>query len=146
MLKVTDGVHAVTHVDGLVRHHLDLLALKYALGLLGDHIGDACLAGVEVVVKLVHLVSLGAFRHFREALPFTREGVFLAPGIHGVGIHVILYVVCGELHVLVLDRSAAVIVDHASAAGKIRDDGVLGGRECGDFQGALAQEVQGIGA
>ena len=127
VLEVADRVHAVSHVDGLVRHHLYLLALKDAFGLLCYHVGNAGLPGVEVVIELVHLVCLGAFRHFREALPFSGEGVFLAAGEHGVGVHVVLNVVCGEFHVLVLHRGAAVVVYHALAAGEIRDDGILGG-------------------
>ncbi len=56
MFQVAHGVHAVPEVDGLVRHHFNLLALQETFRLLGDHVRDAGLLGVEIIVELLHLV------------------------------------------------------------------------------------------
>ena len=143
-LQVTDRIHAVFHVDGLVRHHLDLLTLQDAFGLFGDHVGDARLPGVEVVIHLVHLVAGTALGHLRKAVPFSREGVQLSAGIHRVGGHVKTDIIGRELHVLVGDRSAAVIVDEPVSVGKIRYNGVLGGGEGRPVERTLVQHVQGV--
>ena len=144
MLQVADRIDAVPHVDGLVRHHLDLLALEEAFGLLGDHVGDAGLAGVEVVTELLHLVGGVALLHFGLAHPFSGCLVLAAAGEDGVRLHVILDVVRGKLHVLVGDRGAAVVIDLPFAARELRDDGVLGGGEGGTVQGTLFQHVQRV--
>ena len=144
LLQVTDRVNALGEVDGLVRHHLDVLALQQAFALLGDHVGDAGLLGVEVVAEFVHFIRLAVFGHFGQAFPFSGGGVLAAAREDGVGLHVVLNVVCREFHVLVAHRGAAVVVDLALTVGEIRDDGVLGGGEGRFFQGTLAQQVQGV--
>ena len=144
--QVADRIDALFQVDGLVRHHLDALALQQALTFLRNHIGDTGLAGIEIIPQLVHLVRLSVFRHFRQAFHFPRSRVLAAAGENGVGMHVVDQIIGRELHILIGDGGAAVIVDFALTVGEIRDDGVLGGGEGGLLQGALVQQVQGIPA
>ena len=145
LLQVTNGVHAVAHVDGLVRFHLDFLTLQQTVRLLGDHIGDTGFLGVEVVIQLVHLVALPVLGHFRKAFHFSGGKVFPASGVYRIGFHVVFQVIRRQFHVLISDRGAAVIIDHAFAVAEIRDDGVLGGREGRTLQRTLAKQVHGVG-
>ena len=146
MLQVADRVHAVLHIDRLVRHHLNILSLQQAFRFFRDHVGDARLAGGEVVAQLFHLVVLSALGHFRLSDPFTAQRVQLAPRKDRIGLHVVLDVIRGQLHVLIGDRRTAIVVYFPLAAGEIRNDGVLGGREGRTLQGTFFQKVQGIPA
>ena len=145
LFQVANGVDTVPQVDGLVRHHLDLLTLEQTFRLLGNHIGDAGFLGGKVVTELVHLVGLSSFGHLRKTHHFSGGKIFLAPGKNGVGQHVVFQIIGRELHILVGDRSAAVIVYHAPSVPEVRDNGILGRREGRAFQRTLVQHVQGIG-
>ena len=146
LLQVADRIDTFLQVDGLVRHHLDALSLQQALALLGDHIGDAGLAGIEVIPQFVHLVRLPVLRHFRQAFHLPGSGVLAAAGEDGVGLHIVDQIIGRELHILIGDGGTAVVVDFTLPVGEIRDDGVFGRRESGLLQGTLVQQVQGIPA
>ena len=142
MLKVANGVHAVFHIDGAVRHHLDLLALQEAVRLVRYHIGDTRLVGVEVIPELLHLVGLLALGHLRLAFHLPGSGILAAGGENRIGFHIILDEVGLQRHILVCDRGAAVIVDHAPAIGEVGDDRVLGSGKGGAGEGTAVQQVQ----
>ena len=143
-LQVANGVNAVPQVDGLVRHHLDLLTLQEAFRLLGDHVGDAGLLGGEVVAKLIHLICLASFGHFRQAHHFSRRRIRAARGIDGIGEHIVFQIIRRELHILVRYGGAAIIINQASSVPEIRNNGVFGCRKGRTLQRALLKEVQGI--
>ena len=144
-LEVADGVHAVGDVDGLVRQHLDVAALEQAFVLLGDHVGDAGLAALEVVAELFHLVGLAALAHFGHALPLAGQRVQGAPGIDRGRIHVILHVVGRQLEILVLDGNPAPVVDLALAVGEDLQRRVGGIGEGRTVEGTLAEQVDRVG-
>ena len=144
MLQVAHRVHAIPHIDGLVRHHLDFLALQDAFRLPGDHIGDASLLRIEIIAEFVHLVRLAAFRHFRQTFHLAGDEVFPPRGKDGVGFHIILDIIGRKLHILVGDRSTAIIVNHPLPITEVRYDGVFGRRKSRTFQGTFVQDIQGI--
>ena len=144
VLAVADSVFAFCDIDGLVRHHLDVLSVQDAFLLLGHHVGDACLAGIEIVPDLLHFVGLAVIFHFRKA--FYRSGrVFRAPCEYGLGLQVIFHIIGGKLHVAVRNGDIAVIVYHPFPVGKVFDDGVFGRRECRSFERTLPEKLHRIG-
>ena len=49
MFTVADGIFSISNVYGIVRHHLDVLAVKNSILLLGNYICDARLPGIEII-------------------------------------------------------------------------------------------------
>jgi len=133
MFAVADSVFAVGYVYGLVRHHLDVPAVQYALLLLGYHIGYSGLAGIEVVPHLLHFVCLAVVLHFRKSGDCTRT-VLGASGIHGLRLQVVFHIVCGKFHVSVCHGHIAVIVDHSLSVREIFYYGVFRSRERRPFK------------
>ena len=145
MVVVADRVFAVGEVDGVVVHHLDVAPVQDALVVVRDHVLDPGLLGVEVVAHLLHVVGLVALGHDRPAVPFAGEAVIDAAGEHGPGVHVVLHVVGGQLHVLVLHRRGAVVVDEPVAVGEVADHGIRRIGEGRHLERALAQQGHGVG-
>ena len=83
MLKIADRVLAFGYVDGLVRHHLDVLPVKDAVILLRYHVRDPGLAGVEIVPDLFHVECLAALGHLRhgEAIELRDRRGARTPGV-----------------------------------------------------------------
>ena len=144
MVGIADGVFALGHIDRAVLHHLDVLAVDNAFILGGFHILDAGLAGIEIVVDLLHLVGFAVLGHHRAAHPLFRQAVVDAVGEHGTCIHVVLHIFGCKLHIVVLDGYVAVVVDFALAVGEDFQDGVSrsGEGRCGE--GTFAEHLGGV--
>ena len=110
MLEVTDSILAFCNVDGSVRQHLDVLSVQQTVFLLGYHVGNPGLAGIEVVSHLFHGVLGAAFFHLRLAFDFPRQRVKCSLGIDGSSLHVIFHVVCGKFHVAVLHGHVPIVI------------------------------------
>ncbi len=128
MLRVADRVFAARDVDRLVGHHLEFLADELAFLLLGGHVLDLGLAGLEVVVHFVHLVTLAAGVHHGAAGERVGDGIERAFGVDDVQLGIVGHVVGLEFHVLVLGGHVAEIVDDVVL--DVLHHGVAGGREC----------------
>ncbi|CCX51895.1 unknown [Alistipes sp. CAG:514] len=140
MLKIADSVLSLGDVDGSVRHHLDVLSVKYAVILPGDHVGDPGLSRVEIVADLLHAESLLALRHLRLPLPLAGKAVVSTSGIDRPRGHVIFHVVCLQLDVLIGDFNLAPVVHLALAVGEILPDGILRSRESRPGERTLLQK------
>lgn len=125
MLKIADRVLAFGYVDGLVRHHLDVLPVKDAVILLRYHVRDPGLAGVEIVPDLFHVECLAALGHLRLPLPLLGKAVVGASGIDGTGGHVIFHVVSLQFDVLVGDLDVSPVIHLALTVGKILPYGIF---------------------
>ena len=98
MLAVADRIASLGHIDGIVRHHLDVLALDYALLFRRDHIRDPGLPRLEIVAELLHLVALSAVLHHRLSLDLPGSRVLRAPRVKGVVFQVIFHIVGRQFH------------------------------------------------
>ena len=123
-IGITHGILAIRDIDGTVGEHLDVVPVKDALVVIGGHIGDAGLLGVEVVPHLLHLIPVAALFHHGKPGPFAGLRVLDALGEHFTGIHVVLHVRRCELHVLVGHLDIAVIIDHPLSVGEDLNDGI----------------------
>jgi len=130
VFKVADGIFTFCDVDGFVRHHLDVLAVKYSVILLCDHIRDPGLAGVEVVADLLHVECLAALCHLRLAFPLLRQTVVGASGKDRSCRHVVFHVIRLELNILIGDLHVTPIVHFSLPIGEILAYRVLRAREC----------------
>ena len=144
MLGIADGVFAVGHVDGIVRHHLHVPTMQDTVVFRGYEVGYERLLGLEVVFELLHVVGLLALCHHGAALPFAGQAVIDAFGIDGGGVHVVFHELGGELHVLVGDGHVAIIINEAVAVGEDFHDGVARGGERRLLEGTLAEQGYGI--
>ena len=145
ILVVADRILSVFDIDGLVRHHLDALSVQDALVIVGQHVGDEGLVGIEIVPDFLHHIIVLSLLHLRLAFPFTTEGVQRAAGIDDARGHVIFHIIGGQGHVLVLNLHAAVVIDHAFPIGKILYDGIAGGSENRYCDGALGKHLERVG-
>ena len=144
LFGVAYRIFSLGDVDGLVRHHLDVLSVQDAFRLLGHHIRDSGLLGVEIVAEFLHGVALPAVFHCGHACNHAR-GIFCPPGEDCLRLHVIFHVVCRQLHVAVCHSDVSVIIYHPLAVGEILDYGITRRGECGHFEGALPEECDRIG-
>ena len=148
VVGIADRIFSVGDIDGPVFHHLDVAAVEYTLVVIGYHIVDERLAGIEVVVDILHLVLLAALFHHRSSGPLHLGGVKTAPGIDRPGFHVVLHIIRRQFHILVGDLHLTIIIHLVGTGLGIpdREHGVAGIREGRVFQAALAEECHRIGA
>ena len=144
MFEIADSVFSFCDVDGLVRHHLDVLSMKNPVILLRDHVRDPGLAGVEIVPDLLHVESLPSLSHLRLSLPLLRQAVVGASREDSSGGHVIFHVVGLELDVIIGDLHIAPVVHLTLSVRKILPYGILGSRERRAGQGTLVQQGNGV--
>ena len=148
VVGIADRIFSVGDIDGPVFHHLDVAAVEYTLVIIGYHIVYECLAGVEVIVHILHFILLSALLHHRSSHPFHFCGVVTAPGIDRPGFHVVLHIIRSKLHILVGDLHLTIIIYLVGTGLGIpdREHGVAGIGEGRVFQAALAEECHRIGA
>ena len=83
MLRIAYSVFSVFDIDGPVLKHLDIPSVEFTLIIIGNHIGDAGLSGVEVVSEFLHLIGILALGHFGLSYPFSCKGVERSAGKDG---------------------------------------------------------------
>ena len=143
MFGVADRVLAARDVDGLVGHHLELFADQLAFLLLRGHVLDAGLAGLEVVVHLVHLVAFAAGGHHGAPRHLVGDGVGRTFGVDNVEFGVVGHVVGLEFHVLVFGGDVAEIIDDVVL--DVLHHGVAGRGEGRTVNHALGLNDEGVG-
>ena len=144
VFQVADGIHAILHVNGAVRHHLDFLSLQQSFRFLRNHVGNPGLLGIEIIPELLHLVGLSALGHLRLPFPLSGRRILDTPCKHGIGQHVEFHVVGRQFHVLIGDGRPSIVVNLALAVRKISDGGIFRFGESRTFQGTFPEHVQGI--
>ena len=110
MFQVADRILAFRDIDGPVRKHLDILAMKKSVLLLGNHIGNPGLLRIEIVPDLLHGVSRIAFFHHRLAFHLTAKRIESSAGIYGSCLHVVLHIVGRKLHIAVFHGHVTIII------------------------------------
>ena len=143
VLGIADCVFSFGNVDGIIRHHLDVLSVKNAVRFLRHDVGYARLAALEIVAQLLHCVGFAALAH-RWLPRDVSERVLRAPGIDRLRLEVIFHIVGGELHIPVCHGNVAVVIDHLSPLAEILDYRVSCGRECRSFERRLAEHLYRI--
>ena len=144
MFQIADRVFAFGDVDGLVRHHLDVLSVEDAVILFRDHVRDPGLAGVEIVPDLLHVESLSPLSHLRLAFPLLGQTVVGSSREDCPGGHVILHVISLQLDVVVRDLDIAPVVHLALPVREILSDRILRPGECRSGKGTLVQHEQRV--
>ena len=56
VLQIAYGIFTLSNVNGLVRHHLYILAVQQSLILLGYHFGYLGFSGIEIILQFFHSV------------------------------------------------------------------------------------------
>ena len=115
---VTDSVLSMGDVDGLVWEHLYVLAVEDSVILLGYHVGDPGLAGIEVVSDLLHVERLVTLGHHGLAFPCAGKGIIGTSGKDRPGVHVVFHVVGLEFDVLIGDFHITPVEHLTLAVGK----------------------------
>ena len=133
----------MSDVDGLVRHHLDILSVKNAVLLLSHHIIDSGLACVEVISHLLHGVGTRSLLHDRFSLDYSGT-VSRTTGIESGGRKVIFHVVGGQFHVSVCDADITIIVYDSFSVTEVFYDGIFCLSEGRNFKGRLSEHVDGV--
>ena len=142
-LTVAHGIFPVGDVYGLVGHHLDVLPVEDAVCLLGNHVGDPRLPGVEVIAEFLHGVGLAFFFHGGLAGDCPRR-VFRAPCKYSLCLQVIFHVVRRQFHVSIGDSDITIIIYHPLAFREVLHYGVPCGGECRHVKGTLVQKGYGV--
>ena len=120
LLGIADRVFSFGDVDGIIRHHLDVLSVENAVRFLCHDVGYARLAALEIVAQLLHRVGLAALAH-RRLSGDVSERILRASGIDCLCLEVIFHVVSSEFHVPVCHGNIAVVIDHLSSLAEILD-------------------------
>ena len=144
LVEIADRILSACDIDGLVRHHLDLLSMQEAFLLLGNHVGNPGLAGAEIIPQFLHLVCILALLHFRKSLPLLGDGIVCSAGIDGAGLHVIFHEIGREFHVVVFDVDFAVVIYFPLSVGEDLDDRVFRTGECRSIERALLLKGGGV--
>ena len=118
MVKVTDRIPSLGNVYGFVGHHLYVLPVEQAFFLLGHHIRNPSLPGVEVIADLLHSVGAARFGHGRLAFEFSGQCIQSTFGIDSSGLHVVLHVVGGQFDVAIFHGNVPVVENLALAVGE----------------------------
>ena len=143
LLAVAHCVFSFCDVDGLVRHHLYVLAVQDTVSFLGNHVCYPGLACVEIVPELLHGVGLSLLLHGRHAYDST--GRILCPSCkHSLGLHVVFHIVSCKLHPSVCHRDISVVVDHTLAVCEVLDYRITGSSEGRHIKGALVEKCDRI--
>ena len=145
MFKVADRILAAFYADGLVCQHLNPGTLQQAFVLLGNHIGDSGLAGIEVIPQLFHLISILALGHFRQTLPFTGQGIKDSGCMDDARLHVVFHVLCLQGHVSIGDGHISVIAALALAVRENIHNRVACGRKSREFKGTVLLHCGRVG-
>ena len=143
MLAVTDRVFSVSDIYGIVRHHLDVLAVEDSVLFLGHDIGNAGFARFEIVAQLLHSVCFPALGHCRLT-GHIAQAVGCTPRIDCLGFQIIFHIVCGELHISICHSDFAIVINHLLPFAEILNDRVFGRRKSRSFKGRFAQQFKGI--
>ena len=145
MFAIADRISSFGDVDRAVRHHLDVLSMKYTILLLSHHIRDSGLHCLEVISDLFHLVFLTALLHYRTTFDDSC-GVLCATGIKSRCLEVILHVIGCQLEVSVCGGNISIIIDELLSVAEILDDGVFCCCECGCVEGTFLEHFKGVPA
>ena len=119
IIQVTDSILSFGYVDGTVRHHLYVLAMKESLILLSEHIRDPGLARIEIVTELLHIVGFAALFHHGTSFPLSGKGIQRTAGKYSSGLHVIFHIIRAELHIVIFNGDVTVIEYAPFPSGKI---------------------------
>ena len=143
MFAVADSVFSVCDVDGMVRHHLDVLSVQDAVLFLSDHVLDSGLLGGEIVSDLLHGVGFSSLFHHRLSL-YDACRVLGSTGEKCLCLKVILHVIGCQFHICIGNADVAIIVDYPLSIAEIFDNRVLCRSECRGIQRTLVQKVERI--